>query len=182
MFPYQGIAIGGGYWLHKSNDSDYRYLAPELGIFVGGWPVVGKMPKKDFVMLFEGGYNFGRKVKKEGFASGFPYQISFTDLFLGLNALKELELTSQLRFLYGGGISWHTLREYLWYDSVDQFDVIETRAGFNLNFVVTYYISDNVGLFEWIRLTKVFMWNDFDPSRIQIYFGIFQDLRGIYFR
>ena len=179
IFPYQGIVVGGGQWT-QSSPFKYQSLAPEFSIFVGGWPVVGENVKKDFLLLFEGGYNFGKKTKVPSMIPEISLSISYQDLFLGSNVLQEFRLRPTLKILYGVGISWHTLSLYKWgYSYYMQSKDTEGRLGFSVNFGVAKYIIQKVGIVGWLRFTKVFLWDKFDPSRVQFYIGIFQDLRGI---
>ncbi len=177
IFPYQGFVVGGGQWLNKSFELKYRPISPEFSIFVGGWPIVGRKVRNDFLFLFEGGYNMGKKVVVPSLIPEYPEErILFQDLFLGVDALQEIKMRPDFKVLVGGGISWHTLRSYTWGPYVDI--MTDARAGFSVHLGVARYITRVFGLIGWLRYTRVFPWDNFDPSRVQFYMGIFQDLRG----
>lgn len=181
IFPYQGIVVGGGKWMQSSSPLKYQYLTPEFSVFAGGWPVVGNHVKKNFLLLFEGGYNVGKKVPIPSLIPERSDSVSYHDLFLGFNVLQEFRLKSDFELLYGSGISWHTLRQDIWgFWGSDPTRYTEARLGFSIIFGVSKYITSKVGVTGWLRFTKVFYWDDFNPSRFQVYVGIFQDSRGSY--
>ncbi len=180
IFPYQGFVVGGGQWVNKSFELNYRPLSPEFNIFVGGWPIVRRKIKNDFLFLFEGGYNMGKKVVVPTMIPEYPEEsISFQDLFLGVDALQEIRMRPDFKVMVGGGISWHTLWSYTWGPFGDTpAKMTDARPGFSVQLGVAKYMTKTLGLIGWIRFTKVLNWENFDPSRLQFYIGVFRDLRS----
>lgn len=182
FFPFQGITGGVGQWLQNSNSFKYQPLGAEVTLFVGGWPLIGKEVRKDVLLLFEGGYNWGKR-KELHILVGIPesppesYKTSFTDFFLGFDVLREREVKGFSLF-YGAGISWHTLRNHVWVESSkDHYWITEGKVGFSANVGFLYLLKRTFGFVGMLRYTQVASWEEFDPSRVQANLGIAFDLR-----
>lgn len=61
IFPYQGFVVGGGQWLNKSFELNYRPLSPEFSIFIGGWPIVGRKSRMTFCFYLKVGTTWEKR-------------------------------------------------------------------------------------------------------------------------